>query len=176
MESDPNVKASLERKLIEVKERHQLELVSLDDLIKEPEEEEDGTRPMRAQLSNLVVNAAVLSAIALKKSPIPGMYMDSCIDNIFHVLTIFNHLDAFSTVMNFAVDGIQTMDEKHQIRKRTWDLAATGVAKAVEIDRQFEIHQMVTGAVYTGLSAFIKAGLAYAETPGHGSSSSLHRN
>lgn len=69
--------------------------------------------------------------------------------------------------MNFAVDSIQTMDEKHQIRKRTWDLAATGVAKAVEIDRQFEIHQMVTGAVYTGFAAFVKAGLAYAETPGH---------
>lgn len=69
--------------------------------------------------------------------------------------------------MNFAVDGIQNMDEKHQIRKRTWDLAATSVAKAVEIDRQFEIHQMVTGAVYTGIAAFVKAGLAYAETPGH---------
>lgn len=74
--------------------------------------------------------------------------------------------------MNFAVDSISTMDEKHQIRKRTWDLATTGVAKAVEIDRQFEIHQMVTGAVYTGLAAFVKAGLAYAETPGHNSGSS----
>lgn len=74
--------------------------------------------------------------------------------------------------MNFAVDGIQVMDEKHQIRKRTWDLAATGVAKAVEIDRQFEIHQMVTGVVYTGLSAFVKAGMAYAETPGHNNASS----
>lgn len=74
--------------------------------------------------------------------------------------------------MNFAVDGIQNMDEKHQIRKRTWDLAATGVAKAVEIDRQFEIHQMVTGAVYTGIAAFVKAGLAYAETPGHSTSPS----
>lgn len=69
--------------------------------------------------------------------------------------------------MNFAVDGMQTMDEKHQIRQRTWDLAARGVGKAVQIDRQFEIHQMVTGAVYTGFTAFVKAGLAYAETPAH---------
>lgn len=74
-------------------------------------------------------------------------------------------LDALSTVMNYAVDGIQTMDEKHNIRQRTWDLAARGVGKAVQIDRQFEIHQMVTGAVYTGFTAFVKAGLAYAETP-----------
>jgi hypothetical protein len=77
--------------------------------------------------------------------------------------------------MNYAVDSMQFMDEKHQIRKRTWDLAATSIAKAVEIDRQFEIHQMLTGAVYTGFTAFVKAGMAYAETPGHnvsGSSSS----
>ncbi|CAO3655072.1 unnamed protein product [Mucor hiemalis] len=148
LESDPTVKAALERKLIEIKERHQLSLVSLDDIIKDPEQqdEEEKNNPLRAQISNLVINAAVLSAVALKKSPIP---------------------DAFSSVMNFAVDGIQNMDEKHQIRKRTWDLAATSVAKAVEIDRQFEIHQMVTGAVYTGIAAFVKAGLAYAETPGH---------
>jgi hypothetical protein len=63
-------------------------------------------------------------------------------------------------MMNLAMD----IDEKHQIRKRTWDMASVGITKAIEIDRQYEIHQMVTGAVYTGLTAFIKAGLAYAET------------
>lgn len=74
VESDPTVKAALERKLIEIKERHQLSLVSLDDIIKEPEQqdEEEKNNPLRAQISNLVINAAVLSAVALKKSPIPG--------------------------------------------------------------------------------------------------------
>jgi hypothetical protein len=87
------------------------------------------------------------------------------------VLNRLTLLDALSSVMNYAVDSMQVIDEKHQIRKRTWDLAATSVAKAVEIDRQFEIHQMVTGAVYTGLTAFVKAGMAYAETPGHNAAS-----
>jgi hypothetical protein len=82
VESDPSVKASLEKKLIEIKERHQLNLVSLDDLMKETEQEEedsDGNRPIRSQISNLVINAAVLSAIALKKSPIPGNDILLCI-------------------------------------------------------------------------------------------------
>jgi hypothetical protein len=57
------------------------------------------------------------------------------------------------------------MDKNLQIRKRTWDLTASGVSKVVEIDRRFEIHQMLTGAVYTGFTAFVKAGVAYAETP-----------
>ncbi|KAG2233094.1 hypothetical protein INT48_009220 [Thamnidium elegans] len=127
------LKESLEKKLVELKERHKLSLVSLNDLLPEEEEEEEGQpRPIRAQISNLVINAAVLNAL--------------------------------SSVMNYAVDGIQTMDEKHQIRQRTWDLAAKSVGKAVQIDRQFEIHQMVTGAFYTGFTAFVKAGLAYAET------------
>jgi hypothetical protein len=76
VESDPSVKSALERKMVELKERHQLNLVSLNDLIKEEEEngdQETASKPIRAQLSNLVINAAVLSAIALKKSPIPGM-------------------------------------------------------------------------------------------------------
>ena len=75
-------------------------------------------------------------------------------------------IDALSNVMNYAAESVQSMDQKHQIRKRTWDLITLGVTKAVEMDRQYEIHQMVTGAVRTGLTAFVKAGMAYAETPG----------
>lgn len=78
MESDPSVKSALEQKIVELKERNQLNLISLNDLINKQKEEEDddqeaATRPIRAQISNLVINAAVLSAVALKKSPIPGL-------------------------------------------------------------------------------------------------------
>lgn len=80
MESDPTVKSSLQKKLVELKERHQLNLVSLNDLLENREEPEthdqnEATRPIRSQISNLVINAAVLSAIALKKSPIPGNFI-----------------------------------------------------------------------------------------------------
>ncbi|KAG1439846.1 hypothetical protein G6F56_012148 [Rhizopus delemar] len=138
LDSDPCAKLALERKLMLLKEAHQLE-------IKEVEKEEQ-EKPIRRQFSDLVINAAILGAVALKKSPIP---------------------DALSGIINYAVDSIQTIDERHQIRKRTWDLATFGISKAVEMDRQFEIHQLVTEAIYTGFSAFIKAGLAYAETPGY---------
>lgn len=140
--SDASIKSALERKLVELKERHSLSLISLNDLIpEEPEEEEE--KPLSAQISNLVINAAVLSAVALKKSPIP---------------------DAVSSVVNFAATTAAHVDEKHKIRQRTWSIASAGVAKAIEIDRQYEIHQMLTGAVYTGLTAFVKAGIAYSET------------
>ncbi|KAL9552002.1 hypothetical protein MBANPS3_003998 [Mucor bainieri] len=147
---DVTVKSALEKKIAEMKTTHQLNIASAEELLDEKksngEKSSSENDTMRSQFSNLVINAAVMSAVALKKSPIP---------------------DAVSTVMNYAIDGMQVMDEKHQLRRRTWDLAASSVAKAVEIDRQYEIHQMVTGAFYTGFAAFIKAGVAYAETPGH---------
>ncbi|CEG65207.1 hypothetical protein RMATCC62417_02038 [Rhizopus microsporus] len=141
LESDPNAKLALEKKIREIQQVHQLDLNS--DMIQEQEEQEDEDKPIRKQLSNLIINAAVLGAVALKKNAVSG-------------------------VVNYAVDSIQSIDEKHQIRKRTWDLAATGVNKAIQIDRQYEIHQLVSEAVYTGFAAFIKAGMAYAETPGYG--------
>lgn len=76
MESDSSVKSALERKLVELKERHQLSLISLNDLLgpEEEEDDDDQSRPIRTQIANLVINAAVLSAVALKKSPIPGKW------------------------------------------------------------------------------------------------------
>lgn len=80
MESDPSVKSALERKLVELKERHKLSLISLNDLLgpEEEQDDDDQSRPIRTQISNLVINAAVLSAVALKKSPIPGNYHTVC--------------------------------------------------------------------------------------------------
>ncbi|KAI9259069.1 hypothetical protein BY458DRAFT_517673 [Sporodiniella umbellata] len=145
LESDPNAKLALERKLVLLKQAHQLELKEPQ---KEPEEsaQPSSEKPMRSQFSDLVIHAAVLGAVALKKSPIP---------------------DAVSGVFHFALDSMQAIDERHQIRQRTWSLATFGFSKAVEIDRQFEIHQLVTDAIYTGFSAFVKAGLAYSEAPGY---------
>jgi hypothetical protein len=57
------------------------------------------------------------------------------------------------------------VDQNFMVRQRTWDLASSSVAKAIEIDRHYGVHQMITGAVYTGVTAFVKAGMAYAETP-----------
>ena len=70
METSPAVKLSLERKLMELQQHHQLNL---------SQKEEDGgdnnkkeENSTEAHMAHLVVQAAVLSAVALKKSPIPG--------------------------------------------------------------------------------------------------------
>lgn len=80
MESDPNAKLALEKKIREIQQVHQLDLNS--DMIQEQEEQEDEDKPIRKQLSNLIINAAVLGAVALKKSPIPGksyLYLFTCL-------------------------------------------------------------------------------------------------
>jgi hypothetical protein len=62
---------------VELKERHKLDLISLNDLIPENLEQGDDSeegKSLRSQVSNLVINAAVMSAVALKKSPIPGKF------------------------------------------------------------------------------------------------------
>lgn len=87
MESDPSVKSALERKLVELKERHQLSLVSLNDLLGPEEEDNDESRPIRTQISNLVINAAILSAVALKKSPIPGNKHVLFVNHLFLTLS-----------------------------------------------------------------------------------------
>lgn len=162
MDYDPCIRVTLERKLIELKDRYQFNLVSIQDLLNEQEQEDDMKKnhPIRSQLSDLVIQAAVVGAVALKKSPIPGTATTTTHVHDLESKSFFV-IDAASKMMNFAMQ----VDEKHQIRKRTWDMASVGISKAIEIDRQYEIHQMVTGAVYTGLTAFIKAGLAYSETP-----------
>lgn len=72
-----------------------------------------------------------------------------------------------SSVIACAKAGLRAVDDSCQIRKRTWDIASHGIAKAAELDRQYEVHQMFSDALYTACTALIKAGIAYAETPGY---------
>lgn len=62
--------------MAEVKTTHQLNIAttSVEELLSEEESSSsEGEPTVRSQLSNLVINAAVMSAVALKKSPIPGI-------------------------------------------------------------------------------------------------------
>lgn len=74
MESDPSVRATLEHKLSDMKERHRLDITSLQNPIGKDKNEksEPCANSVRSQISEFFVGAAVQSAIALKKSPIPG--------------------------------------------------------------------------------------------------------
>lgn len=74
---DVTVKSALEKKITEMKNTHQLNISSAEELLDEEqanvEKSASEGEPIRSQLSNLVINAAVMSAVALKKSPIPGI-------------------------------------------------------------------------------------------------------
>lgn len=69
--SDPLMKASLEAKLTEFKRRSGL--VLHDDQEKKNLSKVDQNEALGG-LSNLIIHAAVLSAVAIKKSSIPGIY------------------------------------------------------------------------------------------------------
>jgi hypothetical protein len=59
--------------------------------------------------------------------------------------------------------GLQKLDETCSIRERTLNITNVGIAKAIEIDQHYEIHQFFAEIFYTGCTALLKAGIAYAE-------------
>ncbi|KAF7732765.1 hypothetical protein EC973_000037 [Apophysomyces ossiformis] len=151
VDTDPTVKTALEKTIVSFKTDRGLELTPPPPLeeaqsAENPNEEKEAS----SNLSNLVISTAVLGAIILKKSPIPS---------------------AVSAILAYAKSSLETVDETCKIRERAWDIASLGVAKAIEIDQRYEIHQMMAEIVCTTCSAILKAGIAYAETPGYKESS-----
>ncbi|KAI8094888.1 uncharacterized protein B0P05DRAFT_461940 [Gilbertella persicaria] len=68
VDSDPMLKKSLEQKLVEFKRRAGLVLLDAEEKTSLSEQQK-----ALGGLSELVIHAAVLSAIAVKKSPLPGL-------------------------------------------------------------------------------------------------------
>ncbi|KAI8647767.1 hypothetical protein BD408DRAFT_407789 [Parasitella parasitica] len=139
IDSDPLMKASLEAKLTEFKKKSGL--VLHDDQEKKDLSEINQNEALGG-LSNLIIHAAVLSAVALKKSSIPGV-----MSRLFQMTKI----------------GFSKIDEKCSIRERTINLTSAGIAKAIEMDQYYEVHQFFAELFYTGCTAVLKAGIAYAE-------------
>lgn len=139
IDSDATVKSTLENKLTEFKEKNGLVLV--DDTKKKKLTEKEQEEALGG-LSNLFIQAAVLSAIALKKSSIPGIV---------------------SRIFQATKDSLQKIDETCSIRERTINLTSVGIAKAIELDQHYEVHQFFAEIFYTGCTAILKASVAYAE-------------
>ncbi|CEP10082.1 hypothetical protein [Parasitella parasitica] len=137
--SDPLMKASLEAKLTEFKKRSGL--VLHDDQEKKDLSEINQNEALGG-LSNLIIHAAVLSAVALKKSSIPGI---------------------MSRLLELTKIGFAKIDETCSIRERTINLTSAGISKAIEMDQYYEVHQFFAELFYTGCTAVLKAGIAYAE-------------
>ncbi|KAI9258928.1 hypothetical protein BDA99DRAFT_440517 [Phascolomyces articulosus] len=123
---------------------------SLRDKLKEIKErydlDHDHEEDIQYTISESIIHAAIACAVALKKSPIPDMV---------------------TSVLNYAVSSIHSIDKMLNVRERSWHLVSCGVTKLTQVDQHYQIHQMVTSAVYTSAMAIFKAGIAYTETPSY---------
>ncbi|RUS14326.1 hypothetical protein BC937DRAFT_93998 [Endogone sp. FLAS-F59071] len=141
VDADENVRRALQAKLAQFVDRNGLDL-------------KEGTRDglfgnfeMKAgSISEMMINAAVMSAIALKQSPIP---------------------DAISATLCYTFQTLQRVDAAYNVRGKAWELTALGVTRALELDAEYNLHGRVSDAIYTSCAAFIKAGVAYTDAPGY---------
>lgn len=184
VDDDPNVRRALQAKLAQFVDRNGLDL-------------KEGTRDglfgnfeMKAgSISEMMINAAVMSAIALKQSPIPGTQLVlwilliatafvsvalggksvTCpVTSTTHPLNIHsNPTDAISATLCYTFQTLQRVDAAYNVRARAWELTALGVTRALELDAEYNLHGRVSDAIYTSCAAFIKAGVAYTDAPGY---------
>lgn len=75
----------------------------------------------------------------------------------------FFFLGMMSRLIEITKIGFSKIDETCSIRERTSNLTNAGIAKAIEMDRYYEVHQFFAEVFYTGCTAILKAGIAYAE-------------
>ncbi|KAF9962633.1 hypothetical protein BGZ72_000053 [Mortierella alpina] len=99
-------------------------------------------------LGDTIISTAVHSAIRLKQSPIPDV-VKSCLRTS---RTIFNKVD-----------------ERFHLQDKAWELSKQSIEKAIELDEQYAIHEVVTETVFATLTGLVKAGIAYKETPRYAS-------
>ncbi|RIB02125.1 hypothetical protein C2G38_1991805 [Gigaspora rosea] len=97
-------------------------------------------------ISQHIIQAAITSAVALKQSPIP---------------------DAISATVNYTMNKIKTIDEAYGLQDKAWEISRTGINLALEIDQQYNVHEKVGNALFIGLAAAMKAGIAYKDSPSY---------
>ncbi|CAG8533993.1 4136_t:CDS:2 [Paraglomus occultum] len=104
------------------------------------------TANTRSKVSDQIINAAINGAVALKQSPIP---------------------DAISATVNYTMKKIKNIDETYGLQEKAWEISRSGINLALEIDQQYNVHEKVGNALFTGLAAAMKAGIAYKDSPGY---------
>ncbi|KAG0364994.1 hypothetical protein BGZ54_006961 [Gamsiella multidivaricata] len=97
-------------------------------------------------LGEAIVATAVESAIRLKQSPIP---------------------DAIKTCYHASRTIFSKMDERFHIQDRAWQLSKQSIEKAIELDEQYAIHEVMTETFFATVTGLVKAGIAYKETPSY---------
>ncbi|KAF9428226.1 hypothetical protein BGZ94_003047 [Podila epigama] len=99
-----------------------------------------------SSLGDTIINTAVESAIRLKQSPIPDV-----------VRTCFR---ASRAILN-------KVDEKFHLQEKAWQISKQSIEKAMELDEQYAIHEVVSETFFATITGLVKAGIAYKETPSY---------
>ncbi|KAG0364766.1 hypothetical protein BGZ54_007179 [Gamsiella multidivaricata] len=97
-------------------------------------------------IGDTIISTAVHSAIRLKQSPIPDV-VKSCLrtsKTIFH-----------------------KVDERFHLQDKAWELSKQSIEKAIELDEQYAIHEVVTETVFATITGLVRAGIAYKESPSY---------
>ncbi|KAF9903091.1 hypothetical protein EC991_004218 [Linnemannia zychae] len=97
-------------------------------------------------LGDTIISTAVESAIRLKQSPIP---------------------DVLKTCFRVSRVILSKVDEKFHLQEKAWQLSKHSIEKAIELDEQYAIHEVVTETFFATVTGLVKAGIAYKETPGY---------
>ncbi|KAF9327564.1 hypothetical protein BG006_009158 [Podila minutissima] len=106
-----------------------------------------GHRRSSSGLGNTIINTAVESAIRLKQSPIP---------------------DVIRTCLRISGAVLAKVDERFHLQEKAWDISKQSIKKAIELDEQYAIHEVVTETFFATVTGLVKAGIAYKETPSYG--------
>lgn len=73
------------------------------------------------------------------------------------------YIGIMARIFEIAKDGLIKIDETCSIRERTLNITSAGLTKAIELDQYYEVHQFFAEVFYTGCTAVLKAGIAFAE-------------
>ncbi|KAG0345956.1 hypothetical protein BG004_002747 [Podila humilis] len=97
-------------------------------------------------LGDTIINTAVESAIRLKQSPIP---------------------DVIRTCFRASRAVLAKVDERFHLQEKAWQISKQSIEKAIELDEQYAIHEVVTETFFATVTGLLKAGIAYKETPSY---------
>ncbi|KAG0325324.1 hypothetical protein BGZ99_000780 [Dissophora globulifera] len=99
-------------------------------------------------LGETIIATAVESAIRLKRSPIPNV-VKTCYE---------------ASQLIFI-----KVDERFRLQERAWQLSKQSIEKAIELDQQYAIHELITETFFATVTGLVKAVIAYKEAPSYSS-------
>lgn len=59
------------------------------------------------------------------------------------------------------------VDERFHLQEKAWQISKQSIEKAIELDKQYAIHEAVTETFFATVTGLVKAGIAYKETPSY---------